>query len=52
MTTTVRDMDTERGGRDVTDGLLKVLEVLGDKIIQCESSEKWMQKSQKNKEGT
>ena len=50
MTATVRDMDTERGGRGVTDGLLKVFEVLGDKIIQCESSEKWTLERKKEAE--
>lgn len=39
---TVRDTDMARGGKDVTDGLTKVLEVLGDKINQCESSERWV----------
>ena len=37
----VRDTDTARGGRGVIDGLTKVFEVLGEKIAQCESSEKW-----------
>lgn len=34
----------------MTDGLLKVLEVLGDKIIQCESSEKWTLERKKEAE--
>ncbi len=37
----VPDTGTTEGGRGVTDGLLKVLETLGDKIIQVEGFERW-----------
>ena len=34
-------MDMGKGGRDVTDGVMKVFETLGEKIMQLESTDRW-----------